>query len=109
MSDTEQAVQTIFEGMPSRLNENVAKGMDAVIQYDLSGDGGGQYHSTIKDCSCAIETGKHDNPDMTVSMAASDFVDMIEGRLDGMAAFMSGKLRIGGDMGLAMKLQNLFS
>ena len=45
---------------------------------------------------------------MTVSMAACDFVDMTEGRLDGMSAFMSGKLRVGGDMGLAMKLQNLF-
>jgi putative sterol carrier protein len=45
---------------------------------------------------------------MTVTMGAQDFVDMTSGKLDGMSAFMSGKLRISGDMGLAMRLQSLF-
>jgi putative sterol carrier protein len=45
---------------------------------------------------------------MTLSMTASDYVDMIMGKLNGQMAFMSGKLKISGDMGLAMKMQSLF-
>jgi len=40
-------------------------------------------------------------------MAASDFLDLVDGKLDGTMAFMSGKLKVKGDMGLAMKLQNV--
>ena len=67
-----------------------AAGLDAVIQFDLSGEG------------------THDAPTMTVSMGAADYVELTSGQLDGMVAFMSGRLRIAGDMGLAMRIQNLF-
>jgi putative sterol carrier protein len=40
-------------------------------------------------------------------MDFSDFSDMIAGKLDGMTAFMTGKLKIEGDMGVAMKLQSI--
>jgi putative sterol carrier protein len=40
-------------------------------------------------------------------MAFSDLDDMIGGKLDGMTAFMTGKLKIEGDMGVAMKLQSI--
>jgi len=45
--------------------------------------------------------------DCTVKMAFGDFVDLIGGKLDGMTAFMTGKLKIEGDMGVAMKLQSI--
>lgn len=108
MSDTSTAVKQVFEAMPQNFNPDAAQGMDAVIQYDLSGEGAAQYHATIKDGTCTIAEGTHDSPTMTLKMAAPDFVDMIQGKLDGMSAFMSGKLRIEGDMGIAMKMQNLF-
>ena len=82
--------------------------MEAVIQYELGGEGGTTYHSEIKDGRCTVSEGEHEDPTMTLTMAASDFLDLMEGRLDGMSAFMSGKLQIGGDMGLAMKMQSLF-
>lgn len=109
MSDTGTKVSEIFQAMPSRLNASTAAGMNKVIQYDLSGDGGGTYHCAIADGACVVNEGAHEAPDMTVTMEASDFVSMIDGSLDGMSAFMSGKLRVSGDMGLAMKLQTLFT
>ena len=109
MSDTGKAVKEIFEAMPGRLSPANAEGLDCVIQHDLSGDGGGEYYATIKDGACTVSEGTHESPTMTLSMAASDFVDLMQGKLDGMSAFMGGKLKIGGDMGLAMKLQTLFS
>ncbi len=109
MSDTAAEVQTIFTEMPSRLNASAAAGLDAVIQYDLTGDAGCSYHCAIKDGAAVVTEGNHDAPTMTVTMDAADFVDLIGGKLDGMSAFMGGKLKIGGDMGLAMKMQNLFT
>ena len=109
MTDTAAQVANIFDQMPSKLNESAAAGMNNVIQYDLAGDGSATYHCKIEDGTCEVVEGTHEAPDMTVNMEAADFVALIDGSLDGMAAFMSGKLRVSGDMGLAMKLQTLFN
>lgn len=101
-------VKEIFNAMPANLNADAAKGMNAVIQFNLTGDGGGNYYVTIKDGTCTVTEGTHQSPNMTMTMAAQDYVDMINGKLNGQMAFMSGKLKIAGDMGLAMKMQSLF-
>ncbi len=108
MSDVGAQIKDIFEQIPGRLNPSAAAGMNATILYDLTGDGGGQYACTINNGACTVTPGATPAPAMTVTMTAQDFIDMLGGRLDGMSAFMSGKLRIAGDMGLAMKLQSLF-
>jgi len=101
-------VKGIFSAMPQNFNADAAKGMSSVIQFNLGGDGGGTWHVAIKDGACAVTEGAHASPNMTMTMAASDYVDMINGKLNGQMAFMSGKLKIAGDMGLAMKMQSLF-
>jgi len=103
-------VKEIFAEMPNRFNADAAKGMNSVIQFNLSGDGdnAGQYHAVIKDGSLQVVEGVHPSPNMTMTMAGSDYVDMTTGKLNGQMAFMSGKLKIAGDMGLAMKMQSLF-
>ena len=101
-------VKAIFNQMPANLNADAAKGMSATIQFNLSGDGGGNYNVVIKDGACAVNEGSAASPNMTMTMAAQDYVDMISGKLNGQMAFMSGKLKIAGDMGLAMKMQSLF-
>ena len=108
MSETANALNTIFSEMPTRLNTTAADGLDAVIQYDLTGDDACTYHCAIKEGAATVTEGSHGTPTMTVTMAASDFVDLLGGKLDGMSAFMSGKLKVGGDMSLAMKMQSLF-
>lgn len=101
-------VKAIFTAMPQQFNADAAKGMNSVIQFNLTGDGGGQYHVAIKDGACTVGEGAHASPNMTMTMAAQDYVDMISGKLNGQMAFMSGKLKIAGDMSLAMKMQTLF-
>ena len=107
MSDTSTALKEIFEKMPGQVNPEAAKGLSCVIQYDLTGDAGTQYHSIFDDGSCTVVEGSHETPSMTMTMEAADFVSLTNGELDGMSAFMSGKLKIGGDMGLAMRMQDL--
>jgi putative sterol carrier protein len=103
-------VKEIFAEMPNRFNSAAAKGMNSVIQFNLSGEGdnAGQYHTIIKDGALEVKEGTHPSPSMTMTMAGTDYVDMTTGKLNGQMAFMSGKLKIAGDMGLAMKMQSLF-
>ncbi|MCY3969202.1 MAG: SCP2 sterol-binding domain-containing protein, partial [Acidobacteria bacterium] len=74
MTDTAAAVREIITNMPSRLDPDVAAGLDATIQLDLSGEGGGVWHCTIKDGACTAHDGAHDAPTMTISMEAADYV-----------------------------------
>ena len=51
--------------------------------------------------------GTYDNPDVTISVSADNLLKMMEGKLNGTTAFMTGKLKVKGNMALAMKLQAL--
>jgi putative sterol carrier protein len=110
MADRPQAtnVPDVFKEMPNRFNAGAAKGMKAVYQFDLTGDGGGKYNLAIDDGKLGVAEGAHASPNITITMAASDYLDMVNGKLNPQMAFMSGKLKIAGDMGLAMKMAQLF-
>lgn len=105
------SVAEIFNEMRNRVAANPARvgNLKAAYQFDLSGQGGGTYHATFDNGSYKIGEGAIENPGCTVSMSASDFEAMVAGKLNPTAAFMSGKLKIKGDMGLAMKLQQVIS
>ena len=101
-------VQETFDAMPSRFRGDKAGGTTATIQYDISGDGGGTWNAVIKDGTCAVKEGAASNPNLTLDIAAQDWLDMLSGKQNGQMLFMSGKLKIKGDMGLAMKLGSMF-
>jgi len=98
----------VFAEMPNRFNKEAAKGLNATYQFDLSGEGGGKWHVIVKDEACEVKEGPAATPSITISMTAQDYLDMISGKLNGQMAFMTGKLRIAGDMGLALRMQSLF-
>jgi len=77
----------------------------AVYKFVLEGADGGTYLLDLKQ-SLTVTTG--DGPaGCTITMSTSDFVDLFEGRTNGQALFFNGKLKVDGDMGLALKLQQL--
>jgi putative sterol carrier protein len=102
-------VKETFDAMPGRFKADRAQGVNAVIQYDITGDGGGTYHVEIADGKCTLREGPAAAPKLTLTMAAQDWLDMVSGKLNGQMAFMSGKLKHKGDMGLLMKLPSLFA
>src|SRR3990172_7122008 len=110
MADRPQAtdIKQVFTEMPNRFNAGAAKGLKAVYQFDLTGDNGGKYNLAIDDGKLGVAEGTHASPNITITMAASDSLDMVNGKLNPQMAFMSGKLKIAGDMGLAMKMAQLF-
>jgi putative sterol carrier protein len=99
----------IFNEMQKRMDGNPTKlaGIKAVYQFDINGADPGVYSVAIADGKGVIAEGPHPSPNITISMASNDFADMVEGKLDGIAAFMGGKLKVKGDMMLAMQLQSL--
>jgi putative sterol carrier protein len=101
-------VKDTFDAMPGRFRADKAAGVNATIQYDIGGDQGGTWHAVIKDGTCSVSSGAATSPNLTLSMSAQDWLDMVSGKLSGQMAFMSGKLKLKGDMGLAMKIGGLF-
>jgi putative sterol carrier protein len=101
-------VREIFEGMPTTFLPEKAVGMNAVIQFDITGEGGGQWHADLVDGALSVIEGLHPKPQLTLSAAAQDYVDISTGKLNGQLAFMTGRLKAKGDLGLAMKMQNFF-
>ena len=101
-------VKETFEAMPGRFRADKATGTNATIQYDISGDGGGTWNAVIKDGTCAVTPGAAGSPNLTLQISAQDWLDMLSGKQSGQMLFMSGKLKVKGDMGLAMKLGSLF-
>ena len=101
-------VQETFDAMPGRFRADKAAGTTATIQYDISGEGGGTWNAVIKDGACKVAPGAAASPNLTLQMAAQDWLDMLSGKQSGQMLFMSGKLKVKGDMGLAMKLGSLF-
>ena len=102
-------VKETFEAMATKFRADKAAGTNATVQYDVSGDGGGTWHAVIKDGACAVKEGAAASPSLTLQIGAQDWLDMISGKQSGQMLFMSGKLKIKGDMGLAMKLPSIFS
>ncbi len=108
MAERAENVAQIFNLMPERFLPDQAGDMEAMIQMDLSGDDGGQWTLLVKDGTLSITTGTHADADMTMSMQASDWLEIGNGEANAMALFMQGKIRVSGDMGLAMKMQTMF-
>ena len=101
-------VKETFDAMATKFRADKAAGVNATIQYDIGGDQGGTWHAVIKDGTCTVNAGPAPNPSLTLAMSAQDWLDMVGGKLSGQMAFMSGKLKLKGDMGLAMKVGSLF-
>ena len=106
---TADEVRSIFPAMVERFIPEKADGVNATILFDLSGDNGGQYWIKVADGNAETGVGNISDPAMTVKATADDWFAVATGQTNAMQAFMTGKLKILGDMGLAMKMQTMFA
>lgn len=97
--------------IPERLagKPDLAKNINASFQFKLTGDGGGDWVIDLTKESDYVSAGEKADADVTVTMSADDFVSLVEGKLNPQMAFMSGKLKVGGNMALALKLQEILN
>jgi putative sterol carrier protein len=103
-----QAVRDIFEHMPETFIPEKAVGLHAVVQFELTGEGGGRWTVAIDDGKLSVVEGAPREPQLTFVVSAQDYLDISQGKLSGQLAFMTGRLKAVGDLRLAMKMQTLF-
>lgn len=101
--------QDVFDAMPAHFKPEQAGDVEATVQFDLSGDGGGQWHAVVAGGQLSVQPGPASDPNATISATAADFLALANGDLKPMPAFMTGKIKVKGNTALLMKLQSLFS
>jgi putative sterol carrier protein len=94
-----------FEGLESRVDESKLAGVDNSYLFDIEGEG--QWHVDVKDGKLTVSEGGGD-ADATITTSSETFEKIRSGEQNATTAYMTGKLKIKGDMGAAMKLQKLF-
>lgn len=99
----------LFAKVRSQASEELVKQIGATYLFVISGENGGNWLLDLKTGSGSItEVSSKDTPaDVTMTMNDSNMVDMFQGKLNSTTAFMTGKLKISGNMGKAMKLDKL--
>ena len=102
-------IKEVMESMPGAFLPDKAGDLDVTIQFHMGGEQSGDWYATIKDGGCKINEGTIDDPTMALTADGEDYIDVVTGKLDGMQAFMQGKLKLKGDMNLAMKMTSFFN
>lgn len=102
-------IADLMERMPGALIPEKAAGVDAVVHFKFTGAEPGEWNAVIKDGKAAVERGiPHFKPTLTLMADSTDFLNVFTGQMDGMQAFMLGKIKLAGDMTMAMKLMQMF-
>ncbi len=104
----ETHVKEVFEKVTEFFNTTAAQGLDAVFQFDITGDEGGMWNVSVKDGVCEVQEGTHAAPTVTLTLSAEDWLAMVNKELNSMQAFMSGQLSVSGDIMLAQRIPELF-
>lgn len=96
----------IFETMVARFDSSAAGDMSAIFQFEI--DDGEDHYISVDNGACQLGQGEHEDPTVTLGMDTETLTEVMSGELDGMQAFMQGKIRAEGDMMLATKLTDIF-
>jgi putative sterol carrier protein len=99
-------IQRVFTGLNQTFLPERAKGLNAIIQVEVIGEG--DYNLTIRDQKLSFAPGKVSGARLTLRATSIDLEAIFQRKLDPTAAFFQGKLTVQGDMGLAMQLPGLF-
>ena len=102
MADT---VQEFFDTLPERADSSKTEGMNHSYAFDI--DGAGQWTVKVADGNVTVDQGAEE-ADVTITTSQEVFEQIVAGEQNPTSAYMTGKLKLKGDMGAAMKLQKLF-
>lgn len=102
------SVSTFFNETMRHVVANPEKsaGMNATYQFNITGEDGGQWYAELNDGTGKVTEGTVDDPHCTVTAGDEDWLKIVNGQLNPQIAFMQGKIKVQGNMGLALKLQN---
>ena len=109
MADQPTSIADSFPALQAAFLPDRASGVDKTIQFDFTGREAGVWHMRVHDGTMDYGQGPAENPSATISADSDDWLNILGGALDPVSAFMGGKIKIQGDMGLMMQFQNWFA
>jgi putative sterol carrier protein len=99
----------VFAGMQQAFNPSKAGDQRATIQYEIGApDGNHNYAMRIADGRCEVERGTAENPRVTIRVGLPEFLRLVTGKANGVQLFMTGKLKVSGDLFFAQSYQAWF-
>jgi putative sterol carrier protein len=105
----DEFLDQLFAGMQASFNPSKAGDQQATIQYEIGlPDGPRQYAMRIADGRCEIERGTAESPRVTIRIGLVDFLRLVTGKANGVQLFMTGKLKVSGDLFFAQSYQGWF-
>jgi putative sterol carrier protein len=107
--DKPTTIEQLVQLMPAAFLPDKAKGVQAVIQLNLTGEGGGAWFVSIAEGKCEVSPGTAPTPTATITATAADYLAVGRGELNPMNAFMAGKIKATGNLGLLMNFTNWFA
>jgi putative sterol carrier protein len=99
-------VKEFFDGLTARVEPGRTAGVNNTYVFDIAG--AGIWTVAVRDGSVEVSEGDSGQGDVTISSSAENFERIVSGKQNPTTAYMTGKIKIKGDMGAAMKLQKLF-
>ncbi|QHS22700.1 SCP2 sterol-binding domain-containing protein [Virgibacillus sp. MSP4-1] len=105
------SMQEVFQIIDAavKTDPEVTKGKEGVYQFNIKDEDEGTYQLIIDENGPRAVEGAEQDPQVTLTLKADNFRDLVAGNLNPTAAFMGGKLKIKGNMGLALKLQTVLN
>ena len=104
---TIESVEQFYETLEERFVPEAAKGVDMVFQYDVTGEGGKQWYVVINDGTMEKHEGVADDPTVTMIIAADNYLKLLNGKLKGQLAYLTGKMKLKGKKMAAQKFQKI--
>lgn len=105
MTEAKTPKEFFEEVLPRRFKPDKALGIAVTVQVNITGPNGGDWVVTIKNQKLEVKEGTHPSPTLELNMAETDYMDLINGKMSGEKAFITGKLRFKGNIGLALRLK----
>lgn len=95
--------------MIGKFDPAAARGVNAHFQVQITGEGGGIYTLKVADGAAEVLNSTVQNPTVSIEISAADWAALLNRELNATNAFMTGRLRVSGDMSMAMRFAQLFS
>ena len=100
-------VRAFFEGLETRVDPAGLAGVDQSFRFEIEGEG--TWHVTVRDGKITVTEGGDEPADATIGTSGDVFERIVSGEQNPAMAYMSGKVKVDGDLGAVMKLQKLFA
>jgi len=98
------SVRDFFANIDDHMVHKNLKKVNATFQWCVGGDGGGDWHMVVADNAYELHEGVHADPTVTFTVSATDYLEIINGRMDGRMAVLRKKMRLDGKRMAAMKM-----